>query len=241
MMLDLVRQHYPNAVDSGTFIRRTLDVLKEKYQLEPNQILLAHSICSDDVNAIAYPEEGRQMLGPFNLGGLDGYPFVGLTGLLAFAHHVPDDGAALIFYAPHIGLSAQGELGKILRVGQQGVSACCGAAALALQKIRDEVPLPATSPSDNYQQHTLTKLLYAQRERVLAAKQPLREATEVILEASDKQIDHLIQHTSFMGKYLFVISAIIVNTDREFPSFQELRRFQRLDINTKEVLEELLF
>jgi hypothetical protein len=241
MMLDLVRQYYPRALDSGTFVQRTLDVLRDNYQLAPRQILLAHSICSDDVNAIAYPEEGRQMLGPFNLGGLDGYPFVGLTGLLAFAHHVPDDGAALIFYAPHIGVTAQGELGKILRVGQQGASACCGACALALQHVRDNVPQPATPPADNYQQHTLTGLLHAQRERVLGAEYPLREATEVILEASDRQINHLIQHTDFLGKYLFVVSAVIVNTDRDFTSFQELRRFQQLDVRTKEVLADLTF
>jgi hypothetical protein len=103
------------------------------------------------------------------------------------------------------------------------------------------VPLPASPPADDYQQHTLTSLLQAQRARVLAAEQPLREATEVILEASDRQIDHLIQHTSFLGKYLFVVSAVIINTDRGFTSFQELRRFQCLDINTKEVLEKLTF
>lgn len=107
--------------------------------------------------------------------------------------------------------------------------------------MQSDVPLPATPPADNYQQHTLTSLLHAQRDRVLGAAQPLREATEIILEASGKQIDHLIQNTSFLGKYLFVVSAVIVNTDRDFTSFQELRRFQRLDVDTKEVLEELSF
>ena len=235
-MQELIRQFYPQAIESGTFVRRTLEVLKNEYGLQPSQLLLAHSICSDDVNAIAYPEEGRQMLGPFNLGGLDGYPFVGLTGMLAFAHHVPDDGAALIFYAPHIGLTAQGDLGKILRVGQLAPSSCCGAAVAALQQVRDGVELPATPPDDNYQQYSLTRILQAQRERILAADHPLQEATEVILEASTERINHLIRSTSFSGKYLFVVSAVIINGDREFGSHQELRRFERLDMETKEVL-----
>jgi hypothetical protein len=236
MILDVVRQFYPNAIDSGSFVQRTLDVLKAEYGLAPSQILLAHSICSDDVNAIAYPEEGRQMLGPFNLGGLDGYPFVGLTGMLAFAHHVPDEGAALIFYAPHIGITVQGELGKILRVGQLAPSSCCGAAVAALQQVSEGGELPATAPDDNYQQYSLTRILQAQRERILAAEYPLQEATEVILEASDERINHLIRNTSFSGKYLFVISAVIINGDRDFGSHQELRRFERLDLETKEIL-----
>ncbi|WP_201981913.1 hypothetical protein [Hymenobacter rubidus] len=235
-MQEFVRQFYPNAIESGTFVQRTLDVLKNEYGLHPSQILLAHSICSDDVNAIAYPEEGRQMLGPFNLGGLDGYPFVGLTGMAAFAHHVPDDGAALIFYAPHIGVTAQGELGKILRVGQPAPSSCCGAAVAALQQVWDGVELPASPPDDNYQQYSLVRILQAQRERILAAKYPLQEATEVILEASSERIDHMIRNTSFTGKYIFVVSAVIINGDRDFGSHQELRRFERLDLETKEVV-----
>jgi hypothetical protein len=240
-MQEQVRKFYPQAVDSGTFIQRTYEVLGGQFSLEPSQVLLAHSICSDDVNAIEYPEAGQQMLGPFNLGGLDGYPFAGLTGMSAFAHHVPDDGATLIYYAPHIGVTAQGELGKILRVGQHAPSACCGAAAAALQFVRSGAEPAATPPADDYQQHTLTSLLHAQRERILAAEQPLREATEVIFEASSRQIDHLINHTEFLGRYLFVVGAIIINGDREYGSFQELRRFDRLDLQTKEVLESFTF
>ncbi len=67
VMLDKVKAHYPNAVSSSDFI---LNVYKglSAYGLTPDQILLAHSICSDDVNNIEYRTDGRQMLGPFNLG-----------------------------------------------------------------------------------------------------------------------------------------------------------------------------
>ena len=92
-MLSTVQQHYPSAVNSRDFILNTFRAIHDRLQLSPSQLLLAHSICSDDVNSIEYPEEGRAMLGPFNLGGLDGYPFAGLTGMAAFAGHVPDDGA----------------------------------------------------------------------------------------------------------------------------------------------------
>lgn len=106
-MLHYVRAHYPNAISSNDFITHTYKVPCEEYCIKPHNILLANSICSDDANAIEYPEAGRQMLGPFNLGGLNGYPFGGLTGMGAFSGHVPDDGAAMVFYAPHIGIGRE--------------------------------------------------------------------------------------------------------------------------------------
>lgn len=36
----------------------------------------------------------------------------------AFAHHVPEDGAVIIFYAPHIGVTKDGTIGEIGRIGQ---------------------------------------------------------------------------------------------------------------------------
>ena len=43
---------------------------------------------------------GQDLLGPFKMGGLNGFPFTGLTGMSAFSSHVPDNGAVLIFYGP---------------------------------------------------------------------------------------------------------------------------------------------
>jgi len=37
------------------------------------------------LNAIEYPERAHEMLGPLKLGGLDGFPFAGLTGMSARA------------------------------------------------------------------------------------------------------------------------------------------------------------
>ena len=238
-MLDHVRKYYPNAVPSSDFI---LNIYKSlaPYSLTPNKIMLAHSICSDDVNAIEYPEEGRQMLGPFNLGGLNGYPFTGLTGMGAFAHHVPEHGAALVFYAPHIGVSQEGELGKILRVGQNEESSCCGATVLALNRLKNNEIMPGTKPADDYQQHCLQEFLYGDKDRVINAQYPIKEATEVIFEQSGALIDSLIQKTSFSGRYLFLVGAVIINTDWRSGSFLELRRFEEWDIQTGQKVKSLV-
>jgi hypothetical protein len=57
--------------------------------------------------------------GPFNFGGLAGLPFTGITGLNAFAHHVPEEGTALLFVGPHIGYNEKEGWGKILRHDQK--------------------------------------------------------------------------------------------------------------------------
>jgi len=239
-MLEKVQKFFPGAVSSSDFILNTYKALVD-YNLPPDKIMLAHSICSDDVNAIEYPEEGRQMLGPFNLGGLNGYPFTGLTGMAAFSHHVPDEGAALVFYAPHIGVSASGELGKIIRVGQDHESSCCGATVLALSRLTNDQIFPGEKPSDDYQQHSLQEFLFANKQRILDSAFPIKESTEVIFEESGALIDHLIEKTDFAGKYLFVIGAIIINTDLEFGSFVELRRFEEWDIKTRKKIKDLYF
>ena len=238
-MLEKVRQFFPVAVSSSDFV---LNIYKNlaAHNLAPEQIMLAHSICSDDVNSIEYPEEGRQMLGPFNLGGLNGYPFTGLTGMSAFAHHVSEEGAALIFYAPHIGVSNSGELGKIIRVGQHAESSCCGAAALALSRLQNDEITAGSKPADDYQQHCLQEFLLNQKERVISSESPIKEATEVILEESGLMIDRLVQQTGFTGKYLFIVGAVIINTDWHFGSFLEMRRFEEWDIQTKTKVRDFL-
>jgi hypothetical protein len=239
-MLQQVQEYFPNAVGSSDFILGTYKVMAE-YDLQPNQIMLAHSICSDDVNAIEYPAEGRQMLGPFNLGGLNGYPFTGLTGMGAFSHHIPLDGAAIIFYAPHIGVNCNGELGKILRVGQHSESSCCGATILALNRLVNDEIKPEHKPVDDYQQHMLQEFLLNQKDRILSSEFPVKEATEVIFECSGEMIDHLVEKTHFLGKYLFVMGAIIINTDQKNGSFLELRRFEEWDIHTRKKIKDLYF
>lgn len=110
--LEAVRRWYPNALTSVDTVNRLLDTIEKELGLQPNQLMHADSMCCDDVNAIQYPPRALEMLGPFHLGGLNGFPFAGITGMNAFAHHVPEDGAVLVFYAPHIGVTQNGTMVK---------------------------------------------------------------------------------------------------------------------------------
>jgi hypothetical protein len=240
-MQEIIQRFYPYAVPSNEFVRNTYRIINFNYGINPHQIMLAHSICSDDVNSIEYPEEGRQMLGPFNLGGLDGYPFTGVTGMSAFAHHVPEEGAALVFYAPHVGIGRHGCPGKIQRLGQHDDSTCCGALLKALDALKaGTISKEATDPLD-YQQQTLESIIWKAKERIESAEDSVIEATDVILEESGKMIDQMIAKTEFMGKYLFVVGAVVINGDWTMGSFLELRRFDYLDPRTKKIIKSFNF
>ena len=133
--LAIVRQHYPRAVTTSESVDIAIDIFEEHLGIEAHQVMLADSICSDDVNTIEYPQRAYDMLGPFKMGGLNGFPFTGLTGMGAFAGHVPDEGAVMVYYAPHIGITKTANLGEIARIGQKKHSGCCGAARAALAKL----------------------------------------------------------------------------------------------------------
>jgi Limiting CO2-inducible proteins B/C beta carbonyic anhydrases len=82
--LDVVRGRYPNALSTSDTVDAFLDLMGQRLGIAPGKIMLADSICSDDLNIIEYPKRAYEMLGPFKLRGLDGFPFAGLTGMGAF-------------------------------------------------------------------------------------------------------------------------------------------------------------
>lgn len=231
--LETVKKWYPNAKTTEETVNRLLDVIEDKYSLKPHQLMHADSLCCDDVNAIQYPPRAYEMLGPFHLGGLDGYPFAGLTGMGAFAHHVPEDGAIVIFYAPHIGVNKEGKIGEINRYGQSKNSSACGAAVAGVSKLNANKIVSGEITNIDFQMNTIEQILLNEKERIQNAETQIFEATEVIYEAIDKQIDLLISKTAYPCKHLFQIGAIFINGDRDMGSFCSYKRFEHLDLTTQ--------
>lgn len=226
--------YYPKAFTTTDIVNRLFDIVEDQFDLEPRQIMLADSICSDDVNSIEYPTRAYEMLGPFKMGGLNGFPFTGITGMNAFAHHVPEEGAVFIYYSPHIGISKQSKIGEINRIGQQKPSACCGAARAALNKLMNNEIIPGNIIELDYQQNTIEQIFFNEKERIVAAVNPLVEATEVMYEAIDKRIHTLVERTDYPCRYLILMGAILINGDHDMGSLTECRRFDVIDLNTKE-------
>lgn len=232
--LGIVHQWYPKAMTTIDCVNKVIDFVESELDLEPKQVMLADSICSDDVNSIQYPARTQEFLGPFKMGGLDGYPFTGLTGMAAFASHVPDDGAVFIYYGPHIGVTKTGTIGEIHRLGQHKNSGCCGAAKGALGKLLNDQIIAGNVTELDYQMNTIEQILLKQKNRVLTASSPLFEATEVIYEAIDQRINELVELTNYNCKYVILLGSILINSDSDMGSFTQISRFDVINLITKE-------
>jgi hypothetical protein len=231
--LDIIRAYYPNAITTIDSVNQLIDFIDDELDIDPSSVMLADSICSDDVNSIQYPSRALELLGPFKMGGLDGYPFTGLTGMGAFASHVPNDGAVFIYYGPHIGITKTGIIGEINRHGQTKNSGCCGAAKGALKKLIDNEIVEGNISEIDYQMNTIEQMLLHQKDRILKAPSPIFEATEVIYEAIDKRINELVSKTEYNCKYVVLMGAILINSDTDMGSFTSTKRFDVIDLKTK--------
>jgi hypothetical protein len=231
--LEAVQKWYPNAKTTIDAVNIVFDLIESKLQLKPNQLMMADSVCCDDVNTIQYPPRAYEMLGPFKMGGLDGYPFAGLTGMGAFAHHVPEDGAVLVFYAPHIGITKEGIIGEIQRIGQSKNSACCGAAKGALGKLLNNEIVAGNISEIDYQMNTIEQIFLKQESRIKSAENQLFEATKVMYEAIDQRIEELVSKTNYPCKYVILIGAIYINGDKDIGSYCSYNKFDVIDLSTK--------
>lgn len=232
--LKIIRKFYPNAITIIDSVNKAIDYYEDHLNLEPSKIMFADCICSDDVNSIQYPARAQEFLGPFKMGGLNGFPFSGLTGMGAFASHVPDEGAILIYYGPHIGITKTGTIGEINRFGQSKKSDCCGAAKVALNKLMNNQIIEGNITEMDYQMNTIEQIIYRQKDRILNAAIPMQEATEVIYEAIDKRINELVAMTKYNCKYVILVGAILINSDSDMGSYTSTRRFNIIELKTKE-------
>ena len=230
--LETIRGFYPNAVGTNENVDGFLRLMASRLGLAPHQIMLADSVCSDDLNHIEYPKRAYEMPGPFKMGGLNGFPFTGLTGMGAFAHHVPADGIVFVFYGPHIGISRCGVAGDVLRPGQAKPSSCCGAAQAALRRLQANEIEPGRVTDLDYQQNVIEQIFLWRRQRILDAVNPIVEATEVMYEAIEERIDLLVSRTQYPCRYVALMGGILINADHDAGSFVASRRLRLLDSTT---------
>jgi len=242
-ILETIRRRYSNALSTSDTVDAFFDLMQRRLKIQPRDIILADSICSDDLNTIEYPERAHEMLGPFKLGGLDGFPFAGLTGMRAFAHHVPADGAVFVFQGPHIGVSKEGDTGVILRPGQTRHSSCCGAIRAAVDKLSSGQIVPGALTELDYQQNTIEQVLLPHRDRILRARCAMAEATDITYSAIEERIDVLASRTVFPCRYLIIMGGVPINSDYDVGSFCSFRRLLCVDLTTgrrEDWLDELL-
>ncbi|ADY51981.1 hypothetical protein Pedsa_1416 [Pseudopedobacter saltans DSM 12145] len=229
----LVKKHYPNAKSGEEVTKAYLGFLKEEYKSDLTKMMFATSLCADDINVST--DFRRVLSRPFTLGGMGGLPFAGLTGITAFAHHVPDGGDAFIFYGPHIGITDDGVLGKMRRPGQKHLTNSCGALMLALERMRDKegVYIPVNNEID-YQQTLLERSVMPFKHQILQAEIPEKEITEVTFGNIYSQVHDLVRisKNEFNCNRVFLLGCVIINTSPEFFDYVDVRTFETLDLKS---------
>lgn len=227
-----VRAYYPQALPATLFRRHVSGWLEDELDMALSNVLLATSICADDIVFITDADGNvetqhatKEMLGPFDMGGLAGLPFTGKTGMAAFAHHVPDHGAACIVYGPHIGMTDAGVLGKVLRLGQHEESPACGALGVAIKHFQARPDYEPVLDMDDAQEALLEQRLKPYMAQVLAAPNPMQAASEATYHVIHDLIMRYVaaSKAQFRCERLALAGVMIINTSPEHEDYIELR------------------
>lgn len=228
----VVKAHFPNAMDAKDTSIHYLGKMQIEHNINVSKVLMATSVCSDDIN-VPSTTFFNVLFGPFIMGGLGGLPFAGQTGMTAFAHHIPDEGSAFIFYGPHIGITLEGELGKMYRPRQENTGNSCGALMLALDRIGNGDYTPVMN-DDDYQQMKLEESLLPFREQVLNSENPQKAITEATYEIINQKIyAHLKScKNEFHVDKVALLGGIIINTDYGLDDYFDARNFEVVELKS---------
>lgn len=232
---------FPAARPVHNLVLRMLDVLEADGDLRHEDILPAISVCVDEIVGRGIKAAGfglggnhpRFLTAPFRFGGLAGLPFTGRSGMLAFAHHVPEQGAAVILYGPHLGITEDGLPGHVCRVGQSAPSACCGALMDALHELQHRGAAAHPAPpsdsvwEDDYQMEKLLSALAPEADAICSAPHPEIAITETAYGIIERLMFRFLTQTwdHFPSSKVLLAGGILLHFDHEPDLYIDLRRF----------------
>ena len=228
---DIVKTHFPDAMDAKDTSIHYLGKMQIEHKIDISKVLMATSVCSDDIN-VPSTTFFNVLFGPFIMGGLGGLPFAGQTGMTAFAHHIRDSGSAFIFYGPHIGITLDGDLGKMYRPRQEDTGNSCGALMLALSRFHDSDYKPVLN-EDDYQQMKLEESLLPYREEILNSTNKEKAITEATYDIIDKKIHEHIKSckAEFHVDKVTLLGGIIINTDYGLDDYFVAKNFEVIEVS----------
>ncbi len=231
---EVIRTHYPNAKTGSEITETYLDILADEYKAKLSKMLFATSVCSDDINVST--DFRRVLKRPFSKGGLGGLPYTGYTGMSAFSQHIPDGGEALIFYGPHVGITDEGELGKLRRIGQKRNTSCCGALMAVLAEFQAGAEagtvLPPAENEYDQQMVLLLRTFAPHRERILSSDNPIKALTDAAYDEIHTRILKLVDMArgEFNCGRVFLLGGVIINTSQGYNDFVDLRNFDVIEV-----------
>ena len=233
-----IEEAFPGALPTAKFADSLYQSLKDKYNLNPRDLLLGISTCVDDIIYSKNFHRHPEIKGPFHMGGLGGLPFSGISGLDAFAHHVPENGAMVLLIGPHIGYSSKKGWGYILRPGQDVGSSCCGALVGTLTKLENGTIKEGIPDEDDYQGGKLAQLALTHGDEILHAPNHLIALTKITGQEAEVQIQKMLPKISLEHeRYIIVIGFILINTDYNYSDYVWVTHSKVFDVKSRNWLE----
>jgi hypothetical protein len=234
-----LKKEFPGVMTGPEMADSLIRYLRSHYDVPVGKTLLGASTCVDDIIYSKNFHAHADIKGPFHLGGLAGLPFTGISGLEAFAHHIPDEGTMVLMVEPHIGYSAEKGWGYILRHEQHEVSSCCGALMGALDKLQKGTLKPGIREED-YQGSKIAELVFAHESEILSAKNPIIELTKITSLEAERQVRaHVLELDLDHIKYIVIITGVLINTDYAYSDYQYIDHIMVYDVRKKQFVEEI--
>ena len=227
-----VQEQFPEAKKGFLVTGKVLHVLTEK-GLSNENTLFGVSTCPDEINR-AVTQFGNYFGKTFNLGGLAGIPFTGMTGFGAYSHHPSEGGTLFILYASHVGINIEGDLGSCNRVGQSHHSSSCGSAVGAYNTLLNDAEYQHEEPFD-LQQTYVVNLVRNHLGKIKGAENPMKELAEVVYQDAKKRIEQVI--AGYDGP-IVLLGGIQINTPNGSPDYFAVRDFR--EVNPKQGTETSL-
>ncbi|GKY99424.1 hypothetical protein MPSEU_000897100 [Mayamaea pseudoterrestris] len=242
-----VTKAFPKAITNAQLVDKVTTTLKEFGYGESS--LLACSLCCDEVNRVLEKDLSKHYTDNFNMGGLAGFPFGGVTSFGAFAHHIPDGGSCLVVYGPHVGVDKDGNVGVVNRRGRAKAGACCGSACAAAGHVgcvhRGEIKAadPAVfSDVVDAQQAMVGNLLLPYAERLEKAADPMIELPLSLYDAQNQIMEKIIaagcQEVGGDGK-IALLGGVQINTPPDESDYFLPLKFE-IRTNKNEKIKDLL-
>lgn len=240
----VVRDIFPGAIENVDLQLKVVANLEKKGYSAENT-LLATSLCCDEL-ARQLEDDFLKVYGPnFNLGGLAGFPFAGSTGFGAMAAHIPDDGNCLIVYGPHVGVTADGVVGKVERSGIALVDNCCGSAIAASNYVLGVIDGSKTMDVNiksfsDFQQNVVQEFILPHGKRLADAEDRMAELPYALYDSQDLMMRSIVaKGAGGAEKGLTLLGGIQINTGPDTPDYFHPLRFDYMN-NKGEIVEDLL-
>lgn len=134
---EALKQYFPNSLPT-TMTATMVENCLNSHKFTRGNSIFATCVCPDEVNnkpkSLTHTLQSAltDLNGSFQLGGLAGLPYLGVSGMKNFLSHAPKNGKVFIMFGSHVGITDEGVVGNVERLGRGGTTLDCDTTLNAL-------------------------------------------------------------------------------------------------------------